>query len=69
MPLNIALRASLLTVAVSAALASCSLNPVTKRPDLVFQSESGEIKRSKEVHPMIMQQFGGPYDNPQLQAY
>jgi len=69
MPLNTALRASLLTVAVSAALASCSLNPVTKRPDLVFQSESGEIKRSKEVHPMIMQQFGGPYDNPQLQAY
>jgi predicted Zn-dependent protease len=63
-------------LAVSAALstimgtmAGCSSNPVTGRPDLVFQSESGEIKRSKEVHPLIMQQFGGPYDNPQLQAY
>lgn len=73
MPLNTALRASLLGLAVSAivgtTLAGCSSNPVTGRPDLVFQSESGEIKRSKEVHPLIMQQFGGPYDNPPLQAY
>lgn len=72
MPLNTSLRASLL-IALAAApfamLGGCASNPVTGRPDLVFQSESGEIKRSKEVHPMIMQQFGGPYDNPQLQAY
>lgn len=73
MPLNKTFRASLLVLAVAAALGSglggCASNPVTGRPDLVFQSESGEIKRSKEVHPMIMQQFGGPYDDPKLQAY
>lgn len=73
MPLNKTLRASLLVLAVATALGSglsgCASNPVTGRPDLVFQSESGEIKRSKEVHPMIMQQFGGPYENQQLQTY
>jgi predicted Zn-dependent protease len=69
MPLNKTFRASLLVLAVAAALSGCSSNPVTGRPDLVFQSESGEVKRSKEVHPMIMQQFGGPYEDPKLQEY
>ncbi len=50
-------------------MGGCASNPVTGRPDLVFQSEAGEIKRSKEVHPLIMQQFGGPYEDQQLQAY
>ena len=50
-------------------LNGCASNPVTGSPDLVFQSEAGEIKRSKEVHPMIVQQFGGPYEDQQLQAY
>jgi predicted Zn-dependent protease len=71
MPLNKTLRASLLVLAVASALGvgGCASNPVTGRPDLVFQSESGEIKRSKEVHPLIMQQFGGPYEDQKLQAY
>ena len=73
MPLNQSFRASLLLLAVSAApftmLGGCASNPVTGRPDLVFQSEAGEIKKSKEVHPMIVQQFGGPYDDQKLQAY
>lgn len=73
MPLNQSLRASLLLLAASAApltmLGGCASNPVTGRPDLVFQSESGEVKKSKEVHPLIMQQFGGPYDDPKLQEY
>ena len=38
------------------------------RPDLVFQSEAGEIKKSKEVHPMLLQQFGGVYEDQQLAA-
>ncbi len=54
---------------LSAALAGCAANPVTGRPDLVFQSEASEIKRAQEVHPMLLQQFGGVYDDPQLQAY
>jgi predicted Zn-dependent protease len=73
MPLNKTLRASLLVVALATALGSglsgCASNPVSGRPDLVFQSEAGEIKRSKEVHPMIMQQFGGAYEDEKLQAY
>jgi predicted Zn-dependent protease len=51
------------------ALASCASNPVTGRPDLVFSSEKGEIERAKEVHPMMLQQFGGAYDDVQLQQY
>lgn len=58
-----------LTASAGAMLGGCASNPVTGRPDLVFQSESGEIKRAKEVHPLIMQQFGGPYDDPKLQTY
>lgn len=69
MPLNKPLRASLLVLTIAAALGGCASNPVTGRPDLVFQSESGEIKRSKEVHPLIMQQFGGPYEDQRLQTY
>ena len=53
----------------SVLLPGCASNPVTGSPDLVFQSEAGEIKRSKEVHPLIVQQFGGPYEDQQLQAY
>ena len=50
-------------------LASCSLNPVTKRPNLVFSSEKGEVEKAKKVHPLLLQQFGGPYDNQALQQY
>lgn len=50
-------------------LGGCAMNPVTGSPDLVFQSEAGEIKRAQEVHPMLLQQFGGVYDDAQVQAY
>ncbi len=53
----------------SAALAGCAANPVTGRPDLVFQSEQGEISRAQKVHPMLVQHFGGVYDDAKLQAY
>src|SRR5687768_4549708 len=74
MPLNTIVRVAfarlvLLAPLAAAGLIACSSNPVTGTPDLVFQSEAGEIKKSKEVHPMLLQQFGGVYDDPQLQAY
>ena len=71
MPLKNSVRAVMMLALAgsSAVLSGCASNPVTGSPDLVFQSEAGEIKRSKEVHPMIMQQFGGPYQDQQLQAY
>lgn len=68
MSLTPIVRHALLACALSA-LWGCATNPVTGTPDLVFQSEAGEIQRAKEVHPMLLQQFGGSYDDPQLQAY
>jgi predicted Zn-dependent protease len=54
---------------VTLALSSCASNPVTGHPDLVFSSEKSEIQRAREVHPMMLQQFGGAYDDQQLQEY
>jgi predicted Zn-dependent protease len=68
-PIPALARAVLILAAAAGALAGCASNPVTGSPDLVFQSEAGEIKKSKEVHPMLLAQFGGVYDDPQLQAY
>jgi predicted Zn-dependent protease len=57
------------TTAALTLLAGCATNPVTGTPDLVFQSEAGEIERARQVHPMLLQQFGGVYDDPELQMY
>lgn len=66
---NAFLAKALLVLSASAALSSCATNPVTGRPDLVLQSEAGEINRAKEVHPMLLQQFGGAYQDMRVQAY
>jgi predicted Zn-dependent protease len=66
---NALLRNTLLVALASLGLSSCATNPVTGRPDLVMQSESGEINRAKQVHPMLLQQFGGPYQDMRVQAY
>src|SRR5688572_24392075 len=68
MPLKTLARLVLLLPAV-AGLAGCASNPVTGTPDLVFQSEAGEIAKSKEVHPMLLQQFGGVYDDQEIAQY
>lgn len=69
MTLKTFLRHGSLVAAVALALTGCASNPVTGTPDMVFQSEKGEIEKSKKVHPLILQQFGGPYEDAQLQAY
>jgi predicted Zn-dependent protease len=69
MTLNPSPPIALLAALASLGLSSCATNPVTGRPDLVLQSESGEINRAKEVHPMLLQQFGGPYQDARVQAY
>src|SRR5262245_24012784 len=66
MPFN---RLLFLVPVAVAALSGCASNPVTGTPDLVFQSEAGEIKKSKEVHPMLLQQFGGQYEDQQIAQY
>jgi predicted Zn-dependent protease len=50
-------------------LAGCATNPVSGRPDLVFSSEKSEVDRAKQVHPLMLHQFGGVYDDIRLQQY
>lgn len=68
MPTSSVRRACLVAL-TALTLGSCASNPVTGRPDLVFSSEKGEIDRAKQVHPMLLQQFGGPYEDIRLQQY
>jgi predicted Zn-dependent protease len=56
-------------IGVALAVSSCASNPVSGRPDLVFSSEKSEIAKAREVHPLLLQQFGGVYDDQQLQRY
>ncbi|HKQ84187.1 MAG TPA: M48 family metalloprotease [Steroidobacteraceae bacterium] len=51
------------------ALTSCAMNPVTKRPDMVMSSEKGEIEKARQLHPILLQQMGGAYDDQRLQEY
>jgi len=69
MSLSSLARAASFVLVSAIALAGCASNPVTGRPDLVFSSEKAEIERAKQVHPLLLQQFGGPYDDLQLQQY
>jgi len=69
MSLSSLARAASFALVSAAALAGCASNPVTGRPDLVFSSEKAEIDRAKQVHPLLLQQFGGAYDDLRLQQY
>jgi predicted Zn-dependent protease len=51
-------------------LSGCTLNPATGQPAFTgFMSESEESKIGKENHAKILEEFGGAYANPALQAY
>ncbi|MCA8928402.1 MAG: M48 family metalloprotease [Alphaproteobacteria bacterium] len=50
-------------------LQGCTTNPATGRDNLTFVSQDEERRLGAEAHPKILQQFGGPYDDPKLQAY
>jgi predicted Zn-dependent protease len=62
-------RIACLAAIAAAGLTSCASNPVSGRPDLVFSSEKGEVEKAKQVHPMLLQQFGGVYDDVRLAQY
>jgi len=49
-------------------LASCAVNPVTGKRELMLVSEKGEIALGEETDGEIRAQFG-VYDDPNLQAY
>jgi predicted Zn-dependent protease len=69
MSLSSLVRIALFATLAACVLGGCATNPVSGHPDLVFSSEQAEIDRAKQVHPMMLQQFGGPYDDINLQRY
>jgi predicted Zn-dependent protease len=50
--------------------AGCSVNPATGQSSFTgLMSEADEARIGGEEHPKILAQFGGAYDDPQLQRY
>ncbi len=50
-------------------LAACAVNPVSGSRELVFISEDQELEIGKSLHPSILRQYGGEYDDPAIRAY
>ena len=51
------------------ALNACGSNPATGQQSLLGMSEDQEVQVSKQEHPKILAEFGGEYDDPELQRY
>ncbi|HVG81058.1 MAG TPA: M48 family metalloprotease [Methylomirabilota bacterium] len=51
------------------ALNACGTNPATGQQSLLGMSEDQEVQVSKQEHPKILAEFGGEYDDPELQRY
>ncbi len=56
-------------VAIGLSLTGCSSNPATGGKDIAFMSKDDEKRIGDENHPMILKQFGGEYDDPDLKSY
>jgi predicted Zn-dependent protease len=50
-------------------LAGCQVAPGTGSASLNMVSAQEEQKMGAEAHPSILKEFGGAYDDPQMQAY
>lgn len=62
--------ACVLLIGLLPTLAGCSVNPATgERSFTAFMSEAEESKIGREAHPKILEEFGGAYDDPELQRY
>ena len=50
---------------------ACSrvVNPATGQTEFTAMSAAEERQIGQEQHPQILMQFGGPYDEPELQSY
>jgi len=59
----------LVIVAMSFAVAGCTVNPVTGKRQMALISESQEIQMGTEASPEFEQQFGGKVANETLQQY
>lgn len=58
-----------LLLSLTLPLASCAVNPVSGKQDLVFMSEDREIELGKLLHPKILERYGGEYDDPAITSY
>ncbi|RME63342.1 MAG: peptidase M48 [Alphaproteobacteria bacterium] len=50
-------------------LSSCTVNPATGERELTLMSPAQEKAIGAEQHPKLLEQFGGPYDDPATAAY
>ncbi|MBI4698765.1 MAG: M48 family metalloprotease [Nitrospirae bacterium] len=50
-------------------LASCAINPVTGRQELMLVSEPQEVEIGKQAAPSANWEFGGTYNDPALTSY
>jgi predicted Zn-dependent protease len=67
---SVSVLVSLLLVVVQAGLSGCSVNPATGESSFTgLMSESDEVRIGRENHTKVMAEFGGPYENPELERY
>jgi predicted Zn-dependent protease len=66
------MRACSWLLAVAMLAGACGtnvVNPVTGREERSVMDEKSEIAEGKKAHEEVMKEFGGPLQNPKLQAY
>ncbi len=67
---SVSLWVSLLLVTVLPGAAGCTINPATGESSFTgLMSESDEVRIGRESHAQVLAEFGGAYDDPELQRY
>ena len=51
-------------------VSGCTINPATGQPTFTaFMSEDEEARQGRAEHPKVLEEFGGAYNDPELQRY
>lgn len=67
---SVSLWVSLLLVTVLPGMAGCTINPATGESSFTgLMSESDEVRIGRESHLQVLAQFGGAYEDGELQRY
>ena len=67
---SVSLWISLLLVIALPGMAGCTTNPATGESSFTgLMSESDEVRIGRESHPQVLAQFGGAYEDAELQHY
>ena len=68
--ISISFWVSLLLAIAGPGMAGCSTNPATGESTFTgLMSESDEVRIGRESHPQVLAQFGGAYEDPELNRY